>query len=1195
MRICDHFDAPSLDAGKWVFNSIGTPSIYPPERRGDSLLSLPELCPWNEGSGLLSRRFLGEDASVEAVFTGWDSDESGAGLGFYFGHGGAGDYVLLAITDEKLEIRLDSGAQHGAAFMDEGQPVWYVAAECPWSKRLPVRAKLVRRGEVYQALIDDRPVLSARVRKPSGDARAYLKALPWHDRLTPCHTFLDWAQLEGFAPTATLEGRVVDAAGAPVPGASVHLAGFDNYFVLADDAGFYRIENAPRGEQMVIAAAEGFLFGNAEIRLVPGAANRLDLALEAETRDNVPRHEYNNPAFDRSGEGWLPLNGTWQFCFDPDNAGEDGNWHQPGAHRFDRAIRVPFSWSSLMGFGEEKRVDGDKLLQFNPLFNDYRLTGEYGWYKRAFVVPDDFDPEKRTILHIGACTNVTWAWLDGQYLGTREDEYGELTFDLGRLEPGSRHTLVIKARFPHDINSHNMGKQIFWFASSPGIWQSVWLESRGDSYLETLKLRPELSFQGEALERAAILVEADARCGAARLELRVTPPGGGAAWRVALESASGRFRGVIDVESPVLWGYRAGNLYAVEARLIEGGKTVDTVRSYTGLRKVETRWLPGHSPEETHDPDNQYQYLYLNGKPFYVMGILDQGYNAFGVYTYRSLNAEGDEGARGSIAFDVDRTLHYGYNLSRMHIKENEPLWYWECDRRGLPVWTEHPGNFYATPDDPNWARAYARELEGLTRRLHNHPSIIILSTINESWGVEGRHVSTPWQNPLRADFLRDAAERGKALWPDRLICDNSGFGKTRACEINDYHFYPSDHWEAKAKWTQVLRDSHPGSIFNFINAAHGEYHVGDAVQTGRPVFISEFLHINGIDTQLRMFEKCAGYLRMNVGSHEVENSAPLTGERFERDYGYFGHDLGSRSYGMINNMDMVVFDKNRIERVRAGERFSADLYTSHFAWREVKSPILHLTVTGIDGQGSYVENLCAEAREIAFAPWRVEKQAPYTFVVPENLKGACVFAWVTDGDATLCEHFIQLEVLDSRVDADDLLCEISPADAARVDFADFTECFFRDDRSLFWGAGVGEVMYRFTLDTGSPADAKLIFEAGAHRGLNGIKVTDERKQGAVVDLLLDGKPVGRVCPKDDSSDERALFSNSAMGGEPFSYTRLGRFGYGERFEIELAAALLAPGAHTLAFRCLGGGLTLYGNRMGRYGINPMIVVSKQQ
>lgn len=61
--------------------------------------------------------------------------------------------------------------------------------------------------------------------------------------------------------------------------------------------------------------------------------------------------------------------------------------------------------------------------------------------------------------------------------------------------------------------------------------------------------------------------------------------------------------------------------------------------------------------------------------------------------------------------------------------------------------------------------------------------------------------------------------------------------------------------------------------------------------------------YINGIDMQLHMYEKIAGYVRMNAASHETENSGPLTAERFERDYGYVDHKLEPIGYNMVNNM----------------------------------------------------------------------------------------------------------------------------------------------------------------------------------------------------------------------------------------------------------------------------------------------------
>ncbi len=1188
----DHFTGPVLDRENWAFYNMTTPCYMKPERRGDSLLYLPEADQWNEGNCLLSRRFLLPQSRVEAIYQGWDEACSGAAVGYYGGDGSFFDYVLLAATKDRLEIRVHSGCQNGAAFMDRGQPKWYVVDACPYEKRFPLHLALKRDGTAYTAYLSGQPVLSAQVPILQGDARAVFKALPWWDRLAPCYAYLDLAKVDGFAPEATISGRVMDAQGDPIPYASVHIAGFDNFFTLADIDGHFSLNSVPRGKHMLIAAAEGYAFTRHEVVCLPEQENTCTILLTAETPETLPRREYNNPSFDRSMNGYAVLNGTWQFAFDPKNEGISQQWYLLEAPVYDKAIRVPFSCASLMGFGEEQHVSGDKLHQSNTVFNNYHLTGQHLWYRRSFIVPDTFPAGSSVVLHIGASANVTYVWLDGKYIDMRWEEYSDLAFDLGPLAPGSTHTLAVKVQYPHDITSHSMGKQIFWFSSCPGIWQSVWIEPRQSAYLTRLHVRPKLVFEGERILSASFDWEVEGKnIAGLTLDLAFTGPDGQAAASVMIQMGTDGAQGNVDVARPVLWQYREGKLYTITAKLLSGNAVVDTVRTYAGLRSVETRWLPGHSPAETSNTLNQYQYVYLNNKPFYVIGILDQCYNGFGIYTYRSLLAEGEPGLRGSIAYDIDRTMAYGYNLSRVHIKENEPLWYHECDKQGLLVWTEHPSNFYATPEDPNWRTAYHRELDGMLTRLHNHPSIVMVSTINESWGIEGGHGSTPWKNELRARFMEEAAQIAKERWPHVLVCDNSGFGKTNVCEINDFHHYPAEYDKAKQVWKKLLDACYPGSAHNYINAVHGPGNVGSALQSGKPILISEFLHINGIDMQLRMFEKIAGYLRMNIASYETEDSAPMTAERYERDYGYVDRHMQPMGYDMVNNMDMVVLDHNRLQQVGAGQAFACDVYTAHFSWKEFYSPVLHWSLTGIDSLGRYISDLEKGKWAIGFAPFQVEKQQAIHLTVPAHIKGAYLFAWVEQDGIEICRNYIQLEVMGtSEHEKDKVLGSFSPAAYSIKDFTGFSEAYASEGRSLLWGCGQGEAEYEVFIEKSEKQAVCLMFEAGSHEGVNAVKVTDEIRHGSRIDVFFDGYAIGHAAPADDPSDERALFTNSALGGEPFNYMNLGRFGYGERFELPVPAELLTPGKHMVRFSCDGGGMTLYGNRMGRFGFDPCVV-----
>lgn len=1190
----DHFTQKKLNPSIWQFCNMTSPSLEVPYPVGDSCLALPEHDKWNEGNCLLSRPWLQEKSCVAAEFTGWDEECTGCAVGFYAGDGSFGNYVLLAATEEWIELRIHSGSQNGESFMSAGQPKWLAVSRAPWNKEFPVRLTLERDGRHYTAKLNDRRLLEAEIPEIEGDARMVVKALSWKERFEACHAYLDWAMMDGLAPVCRMSGQVLDEKGEPLAGAGVHLAGFDEFFALCNQEGKFLLKQVPRGKHTLIAAAEGFVFARKEVRCVPGEENFFCITLQEQTAENMPRREYNNPLFDRSGHGWLSLNGTWQFQFDPEDAGVKEHWYDRQAAPYDRHIRVPFSWASLMGFGEEHLACGRTLHEMNTQFNNYHLTGERAWYRREFTVPDSFPKGEHVILHIGASSNVTYVWLDGRYIGMREDEYSDLEFDLGLLEPASSHTLAVKVWFPHDIFSHNMGKQIFWFSSAPGIWQSVWIEPRPAEHLTRIGLTPQLEFADGICTRAVVEAEAEAENAPdGTVLLTLTAPETGRTYRTELSLKKGLGKGELPIDDPLLWEYRHGRLYEAEAELVTAdGRTVDRVRSYVGLRKVETRWLPGHGPEDTADPLEQYQYIYLNDKPFYVIGVLDQGYNAFGIYTYRSLGEEGEEGRRGSIRYDIDRTLAYGYNLSRVHIKENEPLWYAECDRRGLLVWTEHPGNFYATPEDPRWQAAYRRELEGMLKRLHNHPSIVIVSTINESWGIEGRHVSTPWENELRYQFLRDMARRAKEVWPHVLVCDNSGFGKTEAGEINDFHYYPAEHWEAKRRWEQLMQDCYPGSIYNYINRAHGPFCIGEAVQTGKPILMSEFLHINGIDMQLRMFQKIAGYLRMNVASHEMEDSGPLTAERYERDYGYVDHHMEPLGYDMVNNMDMVVPDCNRIEYVRPGRNMEIGLYTSHFAWKEWKSPVLHASITGIDLLGRYVEGLAAESRPICQREFSVQRQEPFTFTVPEHMRGAYVFFYVEDGGEILCRNYIQLYIEEADGERGKKEITIAPG-AFRQAAGDYVQTMEeRNGACAVCVCGKGELRYEVTFAENMEPGI-LVLEAGAREGKNAVQVTDEKLFGTQIEIYWDGTRIGAISPKDDPSDERALFSNGAQGGTPYNYRNTGRLGYGERFEVELPKELLSAGSHMLSFTCGQGGMTIYGRYTGRYGFDPTILFKK--
>jgi beta-galactosidase/beta-glucuronidase len=77
-----------------------------------------------------------------------------------------------------------------------------------------------------------------------------------------------------------------------------------------------------------------------------------------------------------------------------------------------------------------------------------------------------------------------------------------------------------------------------------------------------------------------------------------------------------------------------------------------------------------------------------------------------------------------------------GLNLLRCHIKVPDPRYLQAADEVGVLVWYEIPNWDKLTADSQ--LRGLAT-LRGMIERDWNHPSLVVVSIINESWGANLR------------------------------------------------------------------------------------------------------------------------------------------------------------------------------------------------------------------------------------------------------------------------------------------------------------------------------------------------------------------------------------------------------------------------------------------------------------------------
>src|SRR5207244_12812708 len=166
----------------------------------------------------------------------------------------------------------------------------------------------------------------------------------------------------------------------------------------------------------------------------------------------------------------------------------------------------------------------------------------------------------------------------------------------------------------------------------------------------------------------------------------------------------------------------APHLYDLQGRLMRGGRVIDEVSGYFGMRSIAL----------AKDPAGVTRIM-LNSRPLFQYGLLDQGFWPDGLYT-----APTDEALKS----DIEATKKLGFNLARKHVKVEPDRWYYWCDKLGLLVWQDLPsGDKSVAPGKGQItrsaasARQYEEELTRMIEGLRNHPCIVMWVPFNEGWG----------------------------------------------------------------------------------------------------------------------------------------------------------------------------------------------------------------------------------------------------------------------------------------------------------------------------------------------------------------------------------------------------------------------------------------------------------------------------
>jgi len=483
----------------------------------------------------------------------------------------------------------------------------------------------------------------------------------------------------------------------------------------------------------------------------------------------IPLPEHPRPDFER--QEWINLNGIWDFTFNQPTEEKDSLWHK-GLIAFNKQILVPFPWGSPLSEVEDK--------------------GDVGWYKRTVKIPESWNG-KRVFLVIGASDWQTRGWLDGEYLGENSGGYTPFEFELtSSIQWGEDQKLVLKADDqPADFKLY--GKQ--GYGNARGIWQTVYLEARGDNFLEYIHFTPDID--NEKVTVTGTLYKPSGTKATIVFEIGDNDENRLTLTRV-LKKNDMDFSFEISLPDARLWTLEDPHLYSTIVTIINDSITEDKVSSYFGMRKINVVRLPG-----TDIP-----YIALNDKPVYLQLALDQAYHPEGYYTFPS-----DKFIRD----DMLRTKKIGLNGQRVHVKIPLPRKLYWADKLGLLIMSDIP-NSWGVPD-ANMQKETEHALREMIKRDFNHPSVFSWVLFNETWRLcfKDERGSLYYSEETKI-WVTDMYHLAKKLDPTRLVEDNSPclYDHVKT-DINSWHAYlPGYAWHEFLD--NVNEKTFPGSDWNFTS-----------------------------------------------------------------------------------------------------------------------------------------------------------------------------------------------------------------------------------------------------------------------------------------------------------------------------------------------------------------------------------------
>ncbi len=402
----------------------------------------------------------------------------------------------------------------------------------------------------------------------------------------------------------------------------------------------------------------------------------------------------------------LSLDGEWRFDVDPLNIGEQNGWFSPSFGTSDwRIVTVPHTW------------------QVDAGFEDYY---GFAWYRRSVHLDAPEDAVLR--LEFDAVYRDADVWVNGQKIGSHYHS-GWTPFALTvPVDPSGDYLIAVRTDNRFSENALPFRDSFDW-ANDGGIIRSVRLTVLPAAHLHELLVSAGPTGNKRAELHGSVRVS---QPGGLTVRGKVYDPSNHLV--AAFEKPAGeRVDFSLSIDNPRLWHFDLPHLYTLKVELIERNRTVHSLETTFGIRRVEVR-------------DGFY---WLNGEPMRLMGV---------EWMPGSDPRYGMAESPDYICSVLEDMKRLNCIITRFHWQQDAAVFDF-ADRAGLLIQEEIPTWGWATRLETS-AEVQEQQMREMILAHYNHPSIYAWGLCNEIWGpAEAGHT-----------FVKNGIRIARELDPFRVL-----------------------------------------------------------------------------------------------------------------------------------------------------------------------------------------------------------------------------------------------------------------------------------------------------------------------------------------------------------------------------------------------------------------------------------------